>query len=93
MIKTYLLGFALSALITLLIEHLYFGQGHASTVSLRAIGENLLFSLLSWLGVVGAVAFLAIEARHGFPLYGYGKRLADFEDTLGQEHDDPTDPD
>ena len=52
-LKIYLVGVLVCFLVALLLEHLYFGNGRSETVHLNTIGENTLYSLLSWLGVVG----------------------------------------
>lgn len=52
-LKIYLVGVLVCFLVALLLEHLYFGNGRNETVHLNTIGENTLYSLLSWLGVVG----------------------------------------
>ena len=81
-LKIYLIGFAVCFLISLLIEHFYYGNGKAWTVSSKSIFEDFLISLLSWIGVVGALVFLAIEWYYGWTEKGYGEFLYDYEEEL-----------
>lgn len=81
-LSIYIIGVLLTALISLIIEHLYLGMGDASTVSAKDIGENLIYSLLSWLGLLGVMLYLLGEYICGFPQFGYGKKLHDYEESL-----------
>ena len=81
-LKIYLMGAAVCFLIALLFEHLYFGNGRSETVHLKTIGENFLYSLLSWLGVVGEIVFFVGEWMCGFDQKGYGEFLHEYEESL-----------
>lgn len=87
--KIYLIGVLLCVLATLLTEHLYYGNGRSATVDARSIFEDLVYSLLSWLGLLGVLAFYISEAVTHFNNRGYGKYLYDYEESLKQtRHDD-----
>ena len=66
-LKIYIIGVLVCFLITLLFEHLYYGNGRSETVHLKTIGEDFLYSLLSWLGVLG-------EVDGGLPLFNGSQR-------------------
>lgn len=83
-LKVYLIGIAVCFLISLLLEHFYFGNGRSETVHFRTMAENFLYSLLSWLGVVGEIIFWAAEWYTGFTQKGGGAYLHDYEEQLKQ---------
>ena len=60
-LRIYTIGVLVCFLISLLLEHIYFGNGRSETVHLKTIGENFVYSLLSWLGVVGEIIFFIGE--------------------------------
>ena len=84
-LKIYIIGVLVCFLISLLFEHLYFGNGRSETVHAKTIGENFLYSLLSWLGVLGELVFFAGEWVCGFDQKGQGEFLHDYEEMLKQE--------
>ena len=85
LLKIYIIGILVCILISILLEHLYFGNGKSETVHIRTILENLAYSLLSWLGVVGEIIFFAGEWVCGFDQRGQGVFLYEYEETLKQE--------
>ena len=84
-LKIYIIGFLVCFILTLLIEHFYYGNGRAETVDLKSIIEDFLYSLLSWLGVVGVILYWIGEWYTGFDNRGYGEFLYDFEQELKKE--------
>ena len=87
-LKNYIIGVLVCFLISLLFEHLYFGNGRSETVHVKTIGENFLYSLLSWLGVLGELVFFAGEWVCGFDQKGQGEFLHDYEELLKQEQEE-----
>ena len=87
-LKIYIIGVLVCFLISLLFEHLYFGNGRSETVHVKTIGENFLYSLLSWLGVLGELVFFAGEWVCGFDQKGQGEFLHDYEELLKQEQEE-----
>ncbi|MBR4803990.1 MAG: hypothetical protein IK032_05060 [Bacteroidales bacterium] len=85
-LKIYMIGFLVCFLVSLLIEHLYYGDGRAETVSFKSLKENFFYSFLSWAGVVGEILFLALEWYTGFSEKGYGAFLHDLEGFLKNNH-------
>ena len=81
-LKIYLMGVLVCFLISLLFEHLYFGNGRSETVHGTTILENFIYSLLSWLGVLGELVFFAGEWVCGFDQKGQGEFLHDYEEML-----------
>ena len=71
------------------------GAGSTSSVSKKDITEDLLLSLLSWIGVLLVGVFYLGEYLAGFNTYGYNKDLEDFEEELKQlsERDHPNNGD
>ena len=84
-LKIYIIGVLVCFLITLLFEHLYYGNGRSETVHLKTIGEDFLYSLLSWLGVMGEVVLFVGEWVCGFDQKGQGAFLHDYEKMLKDE--------
>ena len=84
-LKIYIIGFLVSFFLTLLIEHFYYGNGRAETVGFKSIIEDFLYSLSSWLGVVGLILYLIGEWYTGFDSRGYGEFLYDLEQELKKE--------
>lgn len=84
-LKIYFMGVLVCFLISMLFEHLYFGNGRSETVHIKTIGENLLYSLLSWLGVLGELVFFTGEGVSGFDQKGQGEFLHDYEEMLKHE--------
>lgn len=94
MLKIYLTGLLVTFLTCMLTEHLYFGAGSASSVRKKDIFEDLLLSLLSWIGMLLMLIFYISEIICRFSSYGSGKALEDFEDELVNaiEGSDDSDP-
>lgn len=84
-LRIYIIGVLVCFLISLLFEHLYYGNGRGETVHLKTIGEDLLYSLLSWLGVLGEIVLFVGEWVCGFDQKGQGAFLHDYEETLRQK--------
>lgn len=84
-LRIYAIGVLVCFLMTLLSEHLYFGNGRSETVHLKTIGEDFLYSLLSWIGVLGGIFMFMAEAYTGFPEKGTGEFLHDYEEELKEE--------
>lgn len=84
-LRFYIIGVLVCFLISLLLEHFYFGRGRSETVHLKTIGENLLYSLLSWLGILGELIFWLGEMYTGFPESGTGEFLHEYEEQLKEE--------
>lgn len=83
--KLYIVGILVCFLISLIIEHLYLGNGRSETVHLKTIGENLLYSILSCIGVIGEIIFIIGEWFCGFDQKGQVEFLHDYEETLKQK--------
>lgn len=96
MLKVYLIGVLITLALVLLTEHLYLGAGRASSISRKDITEDLLISLLSWIGVLLVGVFYLGEYLAGFNTYGYNKDLEDFEEEIKQlserDHMNDNDP-
>ena len=86
-LKIYLIGVLVSFLVSLLIEQFYYGNGKSITVKLKSILENLLYSLLSWIGVVGEMVFFLGEWYTDFSEKGYGEFIHDYEEKLKEEEE------
>ena len=84
-LKYYIIGVLVCFLISLLFEHLYFGNGRAGTVKLSTIGADFLFSLLSWLGVLGTAFLFVSEWYCGFDQRGVGESLYEYEEKLKEQ--------
>jgi hypothetical protein len=88
MLKIYIIGVLVCFLLGLLMEHFYFGNGRSETVTLEMIGADFLYSLLSWIGVLGEVIMFASEWYCGFDQMGVGENLYDYEEKLKREQEE-----
>ena len=84
-LKIYIAGVLASFLISMLLEHFYYGNGRSETVHLKTIFMDFLFSLTSWLGVLLAAFTWGAEWYCGFPQKGEGAFLHDYEEELKNE--------
>ena len=86
LLKIYIMGVLVCFLLCMLLEHFYYGNGRGETVHINTILMDLLFSLLSWLGVL-LVAFVWIAEWYcGFPQKGESALLHDYEEELKKEY-------
>ena len=85
-LRIYIMGVLICLLFTLLLEHLYYGNGRSETVHLNTILMDSLFSLLSWLGLLLVAFVWAAEWYCGFPQKGEGAFLHDYEEELKKEY-------
>jgi hypothetical protein len=83
----YIIGFLVTFLVELLIEHLYYGNGLSGTVTIKDIMEDLGVAMLSWLGLVLVAIWFWGEWYTRFPMKGYGQYLYDYEERLKSEED------
>ena len=81
----YIIGFLVTFLAELLVEHLYYGNGLSGTVTIKDIAEDLGVAMLSWLGLVLVAVWFWGEWYTSFPMKGYGRYLYDHEEKLKSE--------
>lgn len=81
-LKIYIIGILICFLISLLLEHLYFGNGRSETVHFDTICANLLYSLLSWIGILLEIIFWLGEIYTDFPEKGKGEFMHEYEEEL-----------
>ena len=84
-LKNYFIGFLITLLAELLIEHFYYGNGLSETVTFKDVLEDLFVALLSWIGLIGVLVWFWGEWYTKFPMKGYGQFLHDYEESLAQE--------
>lgn len=84
-LKAYIVGLLVCFLLSLLTEQFYYGNGRSETVHLKTIFEDFLYSLTSWLGLIGIAILWAGEWYTGFPQKGYGEFLHEYEEELKRE--------
>ena len=87
-LRFYIIGVLVCFLISLLLEHFYFGSGRSETVHLDTIGANFLYSLLSWIGILGEIVFWLGEIYTDFPELGKGEFMHDYEEQLKEEQEE-----
>jgi hypothetical protein len=84
-LKIYIIGVLVCFLIAMLMEHLYFGNGKSKTVKFETIGMDFIFSLMSWIGILGEIIVFVAEWYCGFDNKGLGEKLYNYEENLKNE--------
>lgn len=85
-LRIYIIGVLVCFLLSMLTEHLYYGNGRSETVHLNTIFQDFLYSLTSWLGVLLLIFTLGAEWYCGFPQKGEGAFLHDYEEELKKKN-------
>ncbi len=85
-LRIYIMGVLVCFLFSMLLEHLYYGNGRSETVHLKTIFQDFLYSLTSWLGVLLLIFTWGAEWYCGFPQKGEGAFLHDYEEELKEEY-------
>ena len=87
-LKFYIIGALICFLIAMLLEHLYFGNGNSRSVKWNTIWMDFLFSLFSWIGVIGELIVFLAEWYCGFDQKGVGDKLYNYEENLKRDQEE-----